>query len=61
MKTTTQKLEGGEPSKPHTKVFQEHIPSGFCYHIKCFDEAVYTKEPVIYTVQKEGEDLGRAQ
>lgn len=54
-----QKVEGGEPSKPHTKILQKHVPSGFCYHIKCFDETVYAKEPVIYTMQQEGEDVGQ--
>ncbi|CAG2215398.1 unnamed protein product [Mytilus edulis] len=54
-----QKVEGGEPSEPHTKILQKHVPSGFCYHIKCFDETVYAKEPVIYTTQQEGEDVGQ--
>ena len=24
--------------KSYTKQYQKHIPSGFCYHIKCFDD-----------------------
>ena len=29
------------PDKSYTKQYQKHIPSGFCYHIKCFDDALY--------------------
>lgn len=43
--------------KPQTKVYQKHTSSGFGYYIKCFDESVFTKEPVVYAMQTKGEDL----
>ena len=30
------------PEKSYTKQYQKHIPSGFCYHIKCFDDTLYS-------------------
>lgn len=37
----------------------EHIPSGFCYIIKCMDESIYPGKTVLYTMEKEGEDIGK--
>ena len=34
--------------KSYTKQYKKHIPSGFCYHIKCFDDALYSEEPVTF-------------
>ena len=31
------------PEKSYTKQYQKHIPSGFCYHIKCFDATLYSQ------------------
>ena len=45
--------------KSYTKRYQKHTPSGFCYHIKCFDKSVYKQEPVIYTKQPEDEDVAQ--
>ena len=45
--------------KSYTKRYQKHTPSGFCYYIKCFDESVYKRDPVIYTKQSEDEDAGQ--
>ena len=28
--------------KSYTKQYQKHILSGFCYHIKCFDDTVFS-------------------
>ena len=36
------------PDESYIKRYQKHIPSGFCYHIKCFDDALYSQEPVIF-------------
>ena len=43
------------PDKSYTKQYQKHIPSGFCYHIKCFDDTLYSQEPVTF-VQKFNDD-----
>lgn len=45
--------------KPHTKAYQKHTQSGFCYYIKCFDDTVYSKAPMLYTMQKPEEDVAQ--
>ena len=54
--TFTSKLSTCQPNPDasYTKRHQKHTPSGFCYHIKCFDDALYSQEPVIFV--KEFED-----
>ncbi len=47
-------------SKSSTTKFQNHVPSGFCYMIKCMDESVYPTKTVIQTALYEGEDMGKA-
>ena len=49
-----------DPSKSSTTKFQNHVPSGFCYTIKCMDESVYPTKTVIQTASYEGEDMGKA-
>ena len=36
------------PDNSYTKQYQKHIPSGFCYHIKCFDDTLYSQQPVTF-------------
>ena len=36
------------PDESYTKRNQKHTPSGFCYHIKCFDDTLYSQESVIF-------------
>ncbi|XP_072023229.1 uncharacterized protein [Amphiura filiformis] len=43
----------------YTKKYQKHEPSGFCYYIKCFDDSVYTQEPVIFTKESEDQDVAQ--
>ena len=49
-----------DPSKSFTNKYQNHIPSGFCYVIKCMDESVYPTKTVLKTASYEGEDMGKA-
>ena len=35
------------PDKSYTKQYQKHIQSGFCYHIKCFDDTLYSQEQLL--------------
>ena len=49
-----------DPSKSFTNQYQNHIPSGFCYVIKCMDESVYPTKTVLKTASYEGEDMGKA-
>ena len=36
------------PDKSYTNQYQKHIPSGFCYHIECFDDTLYSQQPVTF-------------
>ena len=45
--------------KSYTKPYQKHIPREFCYHIKCFDDTLYSEEPVSFV--KEHNDADVAQ
>ena len=36
------------PEKSYTNQYQKHYPSGFCYHIKCFDDTLYSQQPVTF-------------
>ena len=38
---------------------QKHVPSGFCYTIKCMKESIYEDKTVLYTAKKDGEDIGK--
>ena len=44
---------GSNPKNSYTKQYQKHTPSGFCYYIKCFDDEVYSQNPVTYTAGTE--------
>ena len=48
-----------DSSKSYTNRYQKHEPSGFCYYIKCFDDSVYSQDPVTYTKQSEDEDIAK--
>ena len=41
-----------------TVQYQRHTPSGFCYTITCMDDTIYKPKTVLYTIQKEDEDIG---
>ena len=47
------------PTHSFTMSYQKHIPSSFCYYIKCFDDKLYKKDPVIYTAQREEDDVAQ--
>ena len=36
------------PDKSYTKQYQKHIPSSFCCHIECFDDTLYSQQPVTF-------------
>ena len=57
----TQQLGTSQPNPEcsYTKQYQKHIPSGFCYYIKCFNDSVYNQDPVMYTKQSEDEDVAQ--
>jgi hypothetical protein len=47
------------PNESYTNKYQKHTPSSFCYYIKCFDDNVYSQEPVIYTAQRDDDDIAQ--
>ena len=42
-----------------TVQYQKHVPSGFCYTIKCMEESIYKDKTVLYTAKEDGEDIGK--
>ena len=47
------------PDKSYTKQYQKHIPSGFCYHIKCFDDTFYSQPPVTFVTEFNDNDVAQ--
>ena len=45
------------PDNSYTKQYQKHIPSGFSYHIKCFDDKLYSQEPVAFVKEFNDDDV----
>ncbi len=51
--------EEKDPTQSYTTKYHSHVPSGFCYSIKCMDESVYPTKTVLRTANHEGEDMGK--
>ena len=47
------------PEKSCTNQDQKHIPSGFCYHIKCFNDALYSQQPVTCVKEFNDDDIAQ--
>ena len=45
------------PDKNYIKQYQKHIPSGFCYHIKCFDDILYSQDPLTFVKEFNDDDV----
>ena len=46
-----------DPSLSYSYTHQKHIPSSFCYYVKCFDDSLYQQDPVTYTANSEDDDI----
>ena len=46
------------PDKSYNKR-QKHTPSGFCYHIKCFDDTLYSQELVTFVKEHNDDDVAQ--
>ena len=57
----TPQLSTGQPNpdKSYTKQYKKHIPSGFCYHIKCFDDTFYSQRPVNFVKEFNDDDVAQ--
>ena len=42
----------------HQAVLETH-PSEFCYHIKCFDDTLYSQEPVTFVKDNNDDDVAQ--
>ena len=51
--------EEKDPTQSYTIQYQSHVPSGFCYTIKCMDESVYQTKTILRTANHKGEDMGK--
>ena len=47
------------PDNSYTKQYQKHNPSGFCYHTKCFDDKLYSQEPVTFVKEFNDDDVSQ--
>ena len=45
------------PAKSYTKQYQKHIPSGFFYHIKRFDDTLCSQQPVTFVKEFNDDDV----
>ena len=45
------------PKKSYIKQYQKHIPSGFCYYIKCYDDTLYSQQPVTFVKEFNDDDV----
>ncbi|XP_065654868.1 uncharacterized protein LOC136081480 [Hydra vulgaris] len=47
------------PNDSYTKQYQKHIPSSFCYYIKCFDESFCQGKLVTFTASSETDNVAK--
>ena len=47
------------PNTSYTNKYQKHVPSSFCYFIKCFDDDLYSQDPVMFTAENEDDDVAQ--
>ena len=52
----TPKLSICQPNSDNRQ-YQKHIPNGFCYHIKRFDDTLYSQEPVTFVKEFNDDDV----
>ena len=47
------------PEKSYTNQYYKHISSGFCYHIKCFNDTLYSHQPVTFVKEFNDDDVAQ--
>ena len=55
----TKQLSKCQPNISYTKQYQKHIPNGFCYRIKCFDDILYSEQPVTFVQEFNDDDVAQ--
>ena len=48
-----------DPEESYTNKYQRHVPSSFCFYVKCFDDTVYNSTPKMYTAKMDDIDVGK--
>ena len=54
----TTQLSTCQPN-PDIMQYYKHIPIGFCYHIKCFDDTLNSEEPVTFVKEFNDDDVAQ--
>ena len=59
--SVTPQLSTCQPNreKSYSNQYQKHIPSGFCYHIKYFDDTLYSQQPVTFLKEFNDDDIAQ--
>ena len=47
------------PENSYTNQYQKHIPSGFCYDIQCFDDTLYSEQPITFVKEFNDDDVAQ--
>ena len=47
------------PEKSNAKQYQKHISSRFCYHMKCFDDTLYSQQLVTFVKEFNDDDVAQ--
>ena len=47
------------PDNSYTKRYHKHTPADFCYHIKYFDDTLYSQEPVTFAKELGDDDVAQ--
>ena len=47
------------PEKSYTNQYQKHFPSGFFYHIKYFDDTLYSQQPATFVEDFNDDDVAQ--
>ena len=55
-------IKSDEPSdenRSFTDQYQKHVPCGFSYKIVCFDDKIWSQDPVVFRAENGDEDVGQ--
>ena len=52
-------LEPSDEKRSFTDQYQKQVPCGFSYKIVCFDDKIWSRDPVVLGAESEEEDVGQ--
>lgn len=47
------------PKESYSIKYQRQVPSSFCYYIKCFDNTVYSQDPIVFVAKTEKHNVAQ--